>query len=150
VAAGIVAVRSVLYTKFEPMATILLVEDDHDIRTAYVYALTRAGFQVSEAGDGAQAIAMVESARPDVVVLDMLMPGLSGLDFLRQTQITSRFPQTKVIAFSNVDSPRVVQDARKLGVVEYVMKVDMTPHQMIDIIKKYLPGPPPTPVASPA
>lgn len=124
------------------MASILLVEDDHDIRTAYVYALTRAGFKVSEAGDGAQAIAMVESARFDVIVLDMLMPGLSGLDFLRQTQVATKFPETKVIAFSNVDSPRVVGDARKLGVVEYVMKVDMTPHQMIDIIRKYIKNPP--------
>lgn len=122
------------------MASILLVEDDHDIRTAYVYALTRAGFQVSEAGDGAQAVAMIQSARFDVVVLDMLMPGLSGLDFLRQAQVAAKYPQTKVIAFSNVDSPRVVSDARKLGVVEYVMKVDMTPHQMIDIIRKYIPG----------
>ena len=135
------------------MASILLVEDDHDIRTAYVYALTRAGFQVSEAGDGAQAIAMVQSARYDVVVLDMLMPGLSGLDFLRQAQVAVKYPHTKVIAFSNVDSPRVVGDARKLGVVEYVMKVDMTPHQMIDIIRKYLPGAPvptttPTPKTS--
>lgn len=120
------------------MATVLIVEDDHDIRTAYVYALTRAGFEVDEAVDGVKAAAAIEKGRPDIVILDMLMPGMSGLEFLRHTQITTRFPETQVIAFSNVDSPRVVDDAHKLGVVEYVIKVDMTPHQMIDIIQRHL------------
>jgi two-component system, response regulator YesN len=124
------------------MATILFVEDDHDIRTAYIYALTQAGFEVAEAIDGVKAAASVETERPDVVILDMLMPGMSGLEFLNHTQITTRFPDTKVIAFSNVDSPRVVDDARKLGVVEYVVKVDMTPHQMIDIIRRHIPEKP--------
>jgi len=59
---------------------------------------------------------------------------------LRHTRVTSRFPGTKVIAVSNIDTPRVVEEARKLGVVEYVIKVDTTPHQMVDLVNQQLKG----------
>jgi two-component system response regulator (stage 0 sporulation protein F) len=122
------------------MAKVLIVEDDIDIRGAYVFALMRAGYQVVQASDGPQAITLFEKERPDVVLLDMLMPGMSGLDFLRQTNITSRFPQTKILALSNIDTPRVVEQAKELGAAEYLIKVDMTPHQMVDLIKHHLSG----------
>jgi DNA-binding NtrC family response regulator len=120
------------------MAKVLIVEDDTSIRTAYAYAMARAGFKVAEAADGVKAAAALESERPDVVLLDMLMPGMSGLEFLTHTRISSRFPATKVIAVSNIDTPRVVDEARKLGVVEYVIKVDTTPHQMVDLVNQQL------------
>jgi CheY-like chemotaxis protein len=118
------------------MTTVLLVEDDNDIRGAYNYALSRAGFKVIEASDGAQAASYIEQLRPDVVLLDMLMPGMSGLDFLRQTEITSRFPDTQVIAVSNIDTPRVVKQAKELGAERYLIKVETTPHQLVDIVKE--------------
>jgi DNA-binding response OmpR family regulator len=120
------------------MAKVLIVEDDTDIRGAYVFALMRAGFEVVQAADGAEAIAMFERERPNVVLLDMLMPGMSGLDFLRQMNIANRFPETKILALSNIDTPRVVEQAKVLGAAEYLIKVDMTPHQMVDLIKQHL------------
>jgi DNA-binding response OmpR family regulator len=122
------------------MAKVLIVEDDTDIRGAYVFALMRAGFEVIQAADGAEAIKMFERERPDVVLLDMLMPGMSGLDFLRQMNIANRFPETKILALSNIDTPRVVEQAKGLGASEYLIKVDMTPHQMVDLIKHHLSG----------
>ncbi len=118
------------------MTTVLLVEDDNAIRAAYNYALTKAGIKVTEATDGVQAASYVEQLRPDVVLLDMLMPGMSGLDFLRHTEITSRFPDTKVIAVSNIDTPRVVKEAKELGAVQYVIKVETTPKEIVALVKK--------------
>ncbi len=118
------------------MTSLLLVEDDSHIRTAYAYALTRAGYEVVEAGDGAQAAAFIEQSHPDVVILDMLMPGMSGLDFLRSTKAAKRFPDTKIIAFSNIDTPRVIKEAKELGVKRYVIKVDTTPRGMVDLVEE--------------
>jgi len=120
------------------IAKVLVVEDDSDIRAAYVYALTKAGFEVLEAPDGNAAMQLFERQRPDVILLDMLMPGMSGLDFLRETKASARFPAMKIIALSNIDTARVVQEAKGLGVDDYHIKVDMTPHQMVQLVQRYL------------
>lgn len=123
------------------MAKILIAEDDGQIRTAYVYAFTRAGYEVTEAADGGQAMQLLPTVNPDIVLLDMLMPGVSGLDFLRQTNMAGVHPDIKVIAFSNIDTPRVIDEAKQLGAVEYLIKVDVTPHEMVEIANRYLDTP---------
>jgi len=120
------------------MATVLIAEDDNDIRSAYVFALSKAGHHVLQAVDGAQALEVVDVKAPDVVLLDMLMPGMSGLDFLRQSQLTSRFPGVKVLAFSNIDNPHVRDQAKELGVQEYFIKVNITPREMVKVVERYL------------
>ena len=124
------------------MTTVLIVEDDTDIRAAYAYGLSKAGFKVYEAAHGGEALDMLDGVRPDVILLDMLMPGVSGVDFLKQAQIASRLPNTKVIAFSNIDSPNLIEQARSLGVDEYLIKVEVTPHQMVQMINDYFNAPP--------
>ena len=130
------------------LTKVLVVEDDNDIRNAYVFALMQAGFQVAQAGDGGEAISALDRDVPDVIVLDMLMPGVSGLDFLRQTGIVSKHPATKILALSNIETPRVREQAQQLGVAEYIIKVNTTPHQMVDIVRKYAAMPPAGPAAA--
>ena len=120
------------------MAKILIAEDDHDIRTAYVFAFAKAGYETVEAVDGTQAMAALTNEHPHVILLDMLMPGMSGLDFLRQAEIPTKHAGIKVIAFSNIDTPRVVEEAKKLGATEYMIKVDVTPHAMVDVVSKMI------------
>ena len=131
------------------LTKVLVVEDDNDIRNAYVFALMQAGFQVAQSSDGGEAISALDRDVPDVIVLDMLMPGVSGLDFLRQTGITTKYPKTKIVALSNIETPRVREQAQQLGVAEYIIKVNTTPHQMVDIVRKYAAMSPP-PGAAPA
>ena len=120
------------------MAKILIAEDDHDIRTAYVFAFTKAGYETIEAADGSQAMTALTNEHPHVILLDMLMPGMSGLDFLRQAKITEKRTGIKVIAFSNIDTPRVVTEAKALGASDYLIKVDVTPHDMVEIVNKLI------------
>ncbi len=117
------------------MASVLLIEDDSDIRTAYNYALTKAGFDVTEASDGVQAAEYIEQLRPSVILLDMLMPGMSGLDFLRHTRVATRFPETRIVAVSNIDSPRVAKEAKELGVIQYIIKVETTPREIVKLVE---------------
>lgn len=116
------------------MIKILIIEDDSQIRMVYSYAFHNNGFKVMEAADAVTGLKLLDEHKPDIVLLDMLMPGISGLDFLRQNNIHHRYPEIKLIAFSNIETPRVVEEAKKLGVEKYFLKVDVTPHQMIEII----------------
>ena len=131
------------------MTKVMVVEDDGDIRSAYVFELKQAGFEVSQASDGAEAVPVFERVHPDVVLLDMLMPGLSGLDFLRSANITGRFPNTRIVALSNIDTPRVVQQAKELGVSQYVLKVNTTPKQVVEELRQSLAAPASVPVNPP-
>lgn len=120
------------------MPKVLIIEDEQQIRMVYSYALNNNGFEVLEAPDAVTGLKLLDEHKPEVVLLDMLMPGISGLDFLKQNNVHHRYPETKIIAFSNIETPRVVEEAKKEGVVRYFLKVDITPHQMVDIIKQLL------------
>ncbi len=115
---------------------VLIIEDDAEIRMAYSFALERNGITVLQAGDAQSGMRLLEQHQPPIVLLDMLMPGMSGLDFLRNNRIHQRFPDIQVLAFSNIETPRVVEQAKVLGVSQYLMKVNITPHQMVSIIQE--------------
>lgn len=124
----------------ETMIKVLIAEDNVEIRSAYAFAFSHHGFEVDEAGDGAEAMRKLERGHPAVILLDMLMPGTSGLDFLRQARIKERYPDVQVIAFSNIETPRVVEQAGKLGCSKYVLKVDVTPPQMVELVRDLVPS----------
>jgi DNA-binding response OmpR family regulator len=115
------------------VARVLVVEDDPAIQHAYVFVLQKAGFTVDVAGDGSEAIRQVENL-PDVVLLDMLMPGFSGLDFLREGKIKERFPKMKVIALTNIDSGKVRSEAMELGADKYLIKVTLNPGDIVNLV----------------
>ncbi len=76
----------------------LIVEDDPDLAEIFSEALRWAGFQVEALGNGADALKRLKTMVPSVVVLDMHLPGASGVEILRQVRADSRLAQTRVIA----------------------------------------------------
>lgn len=117
------------------MLKVLILEDDSQIRTAYTYALVKAGHTVYEAPDAGVAAALIKQHQPDVIVLDMLLPGTSGLEMLRNEQVKQQYPQIRIIGFSNIDNPNIIKEAQSLGVTEYLQKVDVTPSKLVEIIE---------------
>lgn len=118
------------------MSKVLILEDDSQIRTAYTYALVKAGHTVYEAPDAGVAAALIKQNHPEVIILDMLLPGTSGLEMLRNEQIAQQYPQTKIIGFSNIDNPNIIKEAQSLGVTQYLQKVDVTPAKLVEIIEQ--------------
>lgn len=118
------------------MTSVLLAEDDERIRAIYAFALEHEGFEVAMASSGAEALSWVEQRQFDVILLDMLMSGMSGLDFLRAYDVKTHCPQTKVIALTNFDSPQIVAKAQKLGVTQYLTKADYEPKEIVEYIRK--------------
>ena len=95
------------------METILLVEDSKFLRVATERILTRAGYQVICAGDGDEALALAGSRLPDLIVLDMLLPKLSGPEVLRslkKNDLTAHIPVVVLSSLSQNNGPKLVQE----------------------------------------
>ena len=95
------------------MGTILLVEDSKFLRAATERILTKAGYQVICAGDGDEALALAGSRLPDLIVLDMLLPKLSGPEVLRslkKNDLTAHIPVVVLSSLSQNNGPKLVQE----------------------------------------
>lgn len=123
------------------MAKILVIEDDAALRKVYVNVLTKEGHAVESAVDGQEGLRMAEAAEPDLILLDMRMPHMTGIEFLRAYDVRSKHPNVRVVAFSASDVPQLVDDARQLGVVRYLAKYNFTPRSMVAVIKEALSEP---------
>jgi len=77
---------------------VLVVEDDEGIREMLKYNLSTAGFSVQEASDGASGLRTARTARPDLILLDLMLPGMSGFDFCRALRKSSRVPIIMITA----------------------------------------------------
>ena len=120
------------------MAKILVVEDEAPIANAYRIVMEQAGHTVAVAGDVATALELWHKERPAIILLDILLPGVNGLDFLKQLGAPKGLGSTKVIALSNIETRKVVEEAKHLGVAEYLPKVQFTPHQLLDVVNQQL------------
>lgn len=116
------------------MAQILIVEDDPALNDAYTMILTKAGHDVSRAYSGEEALEKVKDGEPDLILLDLLMPKLDGVGFLKQYDVSKAHPNVKVIIFSNIDVQDKVEQAYALGAKKYILKAWSTPQQLIKIV----------------
>ena len=114
---------------------ILIVEDDVFLTKAYVEFLTKEGYQVSSVTDGSLGLEKAKDEKYDLILLDLLMPKLVGIEFLRAFQ-PKEHPETKVIVFTNLSSPEKEAEAIKLGAIKYLIKTNFSPNEMVNLIKK--------------
>ena len=104
------------------MADVLVVDDDADIRAILVFTLEDAGFQVREAADGAEAVAVLKSHAPDCLVLDVMMPGVDGFGVLRARRQYSLAPEARVVLLTARTAERDFVRGWELGADEYLTK----------------------------
>jgi DNA-binding response OmpR family regulator len=98
---------------------VLIVEDDEGIRDMLKYNLSTAGFLVHEASDGASGLRSARTARPDLILLDLMLPGMSGFDFCRALRRTSRVPIIMITA-KDAEVDKIV--GLELGADDYITK----------------------------
>ena len=109
---------------------VLLVDDEEDFVTTLAERLNLRGIDADVALDGEEALNKMNKKRPDVIILDVMMPGLSGIDVLRQTKET--LPDTPVILLTGRGSTREGIDGMEEGAFDYLMK----PINIEDLMKK--------------
>lgn len=119
------------------MANILVVEDYANIQKIYQTVLSQEGHHVTVASDGKEALELVAQQQPDLILLDLLMADIGGLEFLRAYDV-AKHPGTKVIVFSNLASPELAQEAAGLGADKYLTKSKFTPKELVGIVNELL------------
>ena len=122
------------------MAKVLIVEDNAALQKIYVTLLSKEGHEVELANDGKQALEKANARPPDFILLDMMMPHLDGVGFLRAYDIKGKHPGTKVIVFSNTEVPAKVKEAMELGAARYMTKYNMTPKEVVAAVRSLLEG----------
>lgn len=125
-------------------ARILVVEDDEFLRSLAAKRLDKEGFQVSAAVDGDSAIAAVKENRPDLVLLDLILPGINGFEVLQQLQKDESLKAIPVIVFSNLGQPDDIERAKSFGAVDYFIKSNLTLDDLMVKIKSHLGAKPAT------
>jgi two-component system chemotaxis response regulator CheY len=119
------------------VAKILIVEDEAQLAEAYAFLLRHAGHKVAVAQDGQDGLVKVAKAKPDLIVLDMMMPHLNGIGFLERYK-DQRPKGVKIILLSNMQSPEYQAQAYALGVDYYAIKASLSPDQLLSLIKEAL------------
>ena len=130
---------------------ILLVEDEDFIRELYVRQLTKAGFQVKSAVDGQSGLNMLNSEAFDLLLLDIMLPGMNGLQVLREFKTQNPNSKMITILLTNLGQEAVIKEGFELGAQAYLIKASYTPDQVVNEVRNALMGtppvgtPPPTP-----
>ncbi|MCL4386992.1 response regulator [Patescibacteria group bacterium] len=119
---------------------ILVVEDDLYLRELYQEILTKAGYMVETAADGEEGFNKVKKGGWDLVLMDIILPKMNGLEILRKakTEIIEN-PNKAIVFLTNLDNPDQMKEALLLGDA-YLIKSQVTPGNLLDAIKKYIPG----------
>jgi DNA-binding NarL/FixJ family response regulator/DNA-binding SARP family transcriptional activator len=120
-------------------ATMVLIADDHPaVREGLASILRAAGYAVFEAGDGEQAVDIASSLRPDLVLMDVLMPGMSGIDATER--ITARDSAARVLMLSVADSPETIRAALQAGAAGYLTKAATSGSLLLDALQRTAAG----------
>jgi len=120
------------------MAKILIAEDEKALNDAYVMILKKAGHTVKSALDGSEALKITEKFEPDVILLDLRMPEVGGIEFLERYNLPEKHPKVKVIIFSNLDMQKEIDKAFKLGAAKYMLKSWASPKELTAMIEAQL------------
>jgi two-component system cell cycle response regulator DivK len=116
---------------------ILVVEDQEDLRGVLRDLLTGSGFEVAEAGDGHAGVAKAKSERPDLILMDIQLPGIDGYEAARQIKADPDLKATPIIAVSSFAMKGDEQKARASGCDDYVTK-PYSPMQLLRLIRSRL------------
>lgn len=117
---------------------ILVIEDDKFLRELIVQKLTKEGFEVEEAIDGEKGFEKTKEGRPDLILLDLILPGIDGFKVLSQIKEDPVLAEIPVIILSNLGQKEDVEKGLNLGAVDYLIKAHFTPAEIIEKIKKAL------------
>jgi DNA-binding response OmpR family regulator len=120
------------------LANILVVEDDHDLNNAYCLILKHEGHEVVSAFDGQEALDKLKDFEPDLVLLDLLMPVMGGLEFLKKWEGKGKSSDVKVLIFTNMENSPEVSEAYKLGANRCIIKSWTAPHNLSKVVSDTL------------
>lgn len=119
---------------------ILLVEDEAFIADLYKHQLDKSGFNVTIANDGLQGMQMLENQPFDLLLLDIMLPGMNGLELLREWKGKNPQSQMIVLLLTNLGQDTIIKEGFSLGAQGYLIKASYTPDQVVSEVRNALEG----------
>lgn len=120
------------------MAKIAIIEDDSAISQMYRIKFESEGYEVDTAENGVLGLELAESMKPDIILLDLMMPEMGGHEMLKKLREQSWGHNIKVVILTNMGEQEAPEGIRDLGISAFILKADMTPRQVAEIVKKQL------------
>lgn len=115
---------------------ILIVEDDEFLRGLLAKQLGSQGFTISEAINGREGEEKIKDLKPDLVLLDLLLPDVDGFEFLAKVKQDPAISSIPVIILSNLGQKEDIDKGLKLGATDFLIKAQFTPEEIVDKVKK--------------
>ena len=117
---------------------ILIVEDDKFLRELISQKLLKENYEISEAIDGEKGLKAIKDEKPDLVLLDLILPGMDGFEVLTKAKEDAATSQVPIIILSNLGQKDDIERGLKLGAIDYLIKAHFTPGEIIEKIKGIL------------
>ncbi len=115
---------------------VLIIEDEQLLNEAYARVLGAANIALLRAYNGKEALDILKKDKPDIILLDLRMPVMDGIEFLKKLRPKDNLPATKIIVFSNYDDQHEIDEAFSLGAMHYMLKAWATPDELIKLIRE--------------
>lgn len=122
------------------MSTVLVVDDESGARRALIRLLAKEGYETVEASDGMEALRALEAKTPDVILLDLMMPGMDGLELLEALQRHPQWKALPVVVLTGLSDTQTVNRAQQLGARAYLVKATFSLADMLEHVKRYAVG----------
>lgn len=120
------------------MPKIAIIEDDQAISQMYRFKFEAEDFDVQTAENGKLGLELIQSMKPDIILLDLMMPEMTGDEVLAKMRASAWGKDIKVIILTNMGEQEIPASIKKLGVSGVILKANMTPRQVADLVKKNL------------
>jgi len=120
------------------MKKLLLIEDEPVLVDLFRDKFSKEGFDILTIFDSESGLQIARIEKPDLIILDILLPIRNGIAFLKKLRVEREVSKTPVLVYSCLDAPDIKNEALKLGVIDYLLKTKYTPDQLVEKIKAYL------------
>lgn len=118
--------------------TILLVEDDAFVSDIYQTRLEQEGYKMTLAENGIEAMKRIEEEVPDLILLDIIMPYMDGIEVLKKLKANDAWKKIPVIILTNLSQKEEVEEGLELGADDYLIKSHFTPSEVVEKVKTHL------------
>jgi DNA-binding response OmpR family regulator len=122
------------------VAKILIIEDDVLLSRMYTSIFSSGNYEVDNATDGQEGLDKARASQPDLILLDIMMPKLNGMEVLSKLKSDPKFDSTPVVVLTNLAGDNDVQSALGLGAVRYIIKSEVKPKEVEAIVSEILAG----------
>lgn len=120
------------------MSKVAIIEDDTAISQMYRIKFETEGYTIETAENGQLGLALIKEMKPDIVLLDLMMPEMNGDEMLQKLRATSWGKDVKVIILTNMGESEAPAIIKELNVCAFILKANMTPRQVAELVKEQL------------